>query len=158
MPERASVFYIKAPDSSHVAKHACMRRYMDIGRANRYEQVGRQAGLRISVVIAGAWNAEQSAFIKALGAGCALWRRSLQNEILSCIKSIFVERFWARKTENQLTFPGRKGKIKTSQTVHWKINSVHEAQQPDLLLLYSEISNLFSFKNLIIPHLNCNSP
>ncbi len=36
----------------------------------------------------------------------------------SCIKSIFVERFWARKTENQLTFPGRKGKIKTSQTVH----------------------------------------
>ena len=36
---------------------------MDIGRANLYEQVGRQAGLRIQVVIAGACNAEQSTFI-----------------------------------------------------------------------------------------------
>ena len=40
-----------------------MRRHMDIGRANLYEQVGRQAGLRIQVVIAGACNAEQSTFI-----------------------------------------------------------------------------------------------
>ena len=40
-----------------------MRRHMDIGRVNLYEQVGRQAGLRIQVVIAGACNTEQSAFI-----------------------------------------------------------------------------------------------
>ena len=46
-----------------MVKHACMRRHMDIGRANLYEQVGRQAGLRIQVVIAGACNAEQSTFI-----------------------------------------------------------------------------------------------
>ena len=46
-----------------MVKHACMRRHMDIGRANLYEQVGRQAGLRIQVVIAGACNAKQSTFI-----------------------------------------------------------------------------------------------
>ena len=40
-----------------------MRRHMDIGRATLYEQVGRQAGLRIQVAIAGACNAEQSTFI-----------------------------------------------------------------------------------------------
>ena len=47
-------FYEKVPDSSHVVQHACMRKHMDIGRANVYEQVGWQAGLRIQVVIAGA--------------------------------------------------------------------------------------------------------
>ena len=56
-------FVIKVLDSSHVMEHACMRRHMDIGQANLYEQVSRQAGLRIQVVIAGACNAEQSNFI-----------------------------------------------------------------------------------------------
>ena len=42
---------------------ACVRRHMDIGRVDLYEQVGWQAGLQIQVVIAGAGNAEQSAFI-----------------------------------------------------------------------------------------------
>ena len=50
----AFFFTIKVPDSSHVMQHACMHRHMDIGRANLYEQVGRQAGLRMQVVIAGA--------------------------------------------------------------------------------------------------------
>ena len=59
------IYYIiiKVLGSSHVTEHACMRRHMDIGRANLYEQVGRQAGSRIQVVIARACNAEQSTFI-----------------------------------------------------------------------------------------------
>ena len=63
MYNHKSVFYYKVPDSSHVVWQACMRRHMDIGRANLYEQAGRQAGLRIQAAIAGACNAEQSAFI-----------------------------------------------------------------------------------------------
>lgn len=48
---------MKAPDCVHMDGRACTHRHMDIGRASRYEQVGRQAGLRIPAAIA-----EQSAF------------------------------------------------------------------------------------------------
>jgi len=39
---------------------------MDIGQASWYEQVGRQAGLRIPAAIAGGRSPEQSAFIGRL--------------------------------------------------------------------------------------------
>ena len=54
---------MKVPDSSDVTEHACMRRHMAIGRADPYEQVGREAGLRIWAAIVRARSAEQSTFI-----------------------------------------------------------------------------------------------
>ncbi|MDY3998259.1 MAG: hypothetical protein SOY73_04015, partial [Blautia sp.] len=39
------LFTIKVPDSSHVVKHACMRRHMDIGRATRMSK--QRSELRI---------------------------------------------------------------------------------------------------------------
>lgn len=54
---------MKVPDGSHGTKQACLRSYMDIGRANPYEQAGRQAGLRIWVADAGVRSTEHLTFI-----------------------------------------------------------------------------------------------
>ena len=45
---------MKAPDGGHVDGRMYAHSHMDIGRASRYEQVGRQAGLRIPAAVAGA--------------------------------------------------------------------------------------------------------
>ena len=46
-----------------MTEHDCMCRHMDIGRADPYEQAGRQAGLRIWAAIVGARSAEQSTYM-----------------------------------------------------------------------------------------------
>lgn len=54
---------MKVPDSGRIAEQACLFRDPDIGRAKRYEQGGREPGLRIPVAGAGVRSTEHPAFI-----------------------------------------------------------------------------------------------
>ena len=56
-------FTMKVPASGGVNGQACLPLHTDICRASRYEQEGRQAGLRIPAAIAGVRSTEQSTFI-----------------------------------------------------------------------------------------------
>ena len=54
---------MKAPDGSRALGRVYTRQRTDIGRASRYEYVGRQPGIRIQAAIAGVRSTEQSAFM-----------------------------------------------------------------------------------------------
>ena len=51
---RCIVSYYESVDRQLCGLHACMQGHIDIGQPSRYEQVGRQAVLRIPAAIVGA--------------------------------------------------------------------------------------------------------
>ena len=67
--DESLVFYCESPGLRLRPNRACTNEVLDIRRANLYEQVARQCGLRIQAAIAGVHRTEQSTFMP--GGACA---------------------------------------------------------------------------------------